>query len=107
MIGSMQDTIYTLGPSIIFVSLLLSIFTPLIHNLHEINVKLVAYSECANKMIDYAFLGKVYNFTECYLEHIRKPMHAECTVNNNIIICTYKNKTYAYPIVDSLSNTLE
>ena len=96
MKGVQIDTIYLLGPILSFLVLMYSIMVPLIDNISDMNNKLVAFSECSGKTMDFAFLGKTFNFSKCYLETISKNLSASCYIEKDTIICYYKNKTYSF-----------
>ena len=72
--------------------------TPFINTIQDINNKLVVYAECSNKMIDYAFLGKTFNFTKCYTENISNVEGATCYIDGNYVVCNYKGNEYRYKL---------
>jgi len=99
----MQDTIYMLGPFLSFLLVLFTIMTPILYNIEKIQNSLIAYSECSSKMIDYAFLGQVFNFTECYLNELNNKENVTCEIDNDKMICFYKGEEFIYPLF--LNNT--
>jgi hypothetical protein len=58
---------------------------------------ILAYADCAQDMMNYAFIGQVYNFTQCYLEKINQT-HLNCYYNNTNIICNLNGSEYIYPL---------
>ncbi len=97
----MKATTYQgLGVAAIVTTVLVMLLVPLLSSLEDMTGKLVAYSDCANQMMDYAFLGKVYNFTDCYLsrihsENLKKPI---CRYVDGFVVCDYENKTFIFNV---------
>ena len=100
----MQDTIYMLVPFLSFLIVLSATMTPILYNIEKIQNSLIAYSECSSKMIDYAFLGQMFNFSDCYINEIQKNNSASCYVYGDRLVCAYKDKIYEYPLLIEKQN---
>jgi len=67
--------------------------TDIIH----MNSNIIAYADCAQNMMNYAFLGQVYNFSQCYLNSINQT-YVNCYYNSTNIICNINETNYIYPL---------
>lgn len=94
---SLQDTLYLFLPGLMIL-LSISVFTmELLNTTYKIQGSLLAYSKCASEMIDYAFIGQVYNFTDCYIKE-KSNTTFYCEYNKDEIICNVNGNIKRFPI---------
>ncbi|MGB9674713.1 MAG: hypothetical protein ACP5G1_01790 [Nanopusillaceae archaeon] len=84
-------------PGLLFLVSTILTMNLLVDKVQSMNNKIIAFSDCAQNMMDAAFLGQVYNFTECYAEKMNNN-YINCYYNSTNIICHVNNSIYVYPL---------
>lgn len=97
MARSIHDVTYALVPGLILL-FSMSVFTmQIVKVLQHIDGSILAYANCANQMVNYAFMGQVFNFSQCYLQELNSTT-LNCQYQNNEIVCTYNSTVYTFPL---------
>jgi len=88
---------YILLPIVLWIVSIGILTQELVKEVEKINKGLIAYADCANEVMNSAFLGKFESFSECYANKLNYT-EFNCMYNNNTIICNVNNKTYTFKI---------
>jgi len=69
----------------------------LVKEVGKINKGLIAYADCADEVMNSAFLGKFESFSDCYASKLNTT-NFNCLYENSTIICNVENETYIFKI---------
>lgn len=84
-------------PALLLFATLITTTSYLVKDIQNMSGGLIAYANCAQNMMNYAFIGETYNFTQCYLEQINQTQ-LNCYYNSTNIICNLNGTNYIYPL---------
>ncbi|BFI73190.1 hypothetical protein YN1_1770 [Nanoarchaeota archaeon] len=84
-------------PALLILATLVTTTNYLVKDIQQMNGGLITYANCAQNMMNYAFLGQVYNFTQCYLQQVNQTQ-LNCYYNSTNIVCNVNGTSYVYPL---------
>ncbi|BBL45772.1 hypothetical protein MJ1_0625 [Nanobdella aerobiophila] len=93
----MSMSIGLLIPFLLLASTMYITTSSLVNNIQNMDSGIIAYANCAQNMMNYAFIGQVYNYTACYEQEINQTQ-LNCSYNSTDVICNLNGTTYLYPL---------
>jgi len=74
----------------------------LVEEIKNINKGVLAYADCSNEMMHFAFTNptEVFNFSDCYHKKI-KSIDLNCVYNGTSILCNYNSEKFVFVINES------
>lgn len=97
MKGLEHVTTYMIIPALIFIGVYLTVFNKVLDSYINVSKGILAYADCANEMMNYAFTNPTqnFNFTECYNNKL-KNITLYCNYTNFTVECNYNGEKYFY-----------